>query len=148
MLLGCCFFPHPWPLGLPQRESSSLELIQNCQMLPPEHSCISVHTIHTSSYFLTLFFGSSKQDLFRTYRTKSTCDISMERSSQVPRFPDFIWFPVDVRTVASPRAKWDDFFWGQRRAALLEANEANAQHRISKDRCLNNEWWWTDVNHG
>ena len=87
---GLFFFPHLWPLGIPQRESSSLELVQNCQMLPPEHSCISVHTIHTTSYFLTLDWFIQTRPRERPERSQPVT--SQCWSSQVPRLPmDFQW---------------------------------------------------------
>lgn len=101
---GCCwvvvFFSHLWPLGLPQRESSSLELVQNCQMLPPEHSCISVHTIHTTSYFLTLDWFIQTRPRERPERSQPvTSQCWSSQSSTISN-----GFPMDVRTVASPRA--------------------------------------------
>ena len=144
------FFPHLWPLGLPQRESSSLELVQNCQMLPPEHSCISVHTTHTTSYFLTLFFGSSKQDLFRTYRTKMN-EVNLWHlngtkfpSSTVPRF-HMISSGCSHGRVAE--GKMRRLFLGPTPSGPSRSQRVY-HHRISQDRGLNNEWWWTDVNHG
>ena len=92
MLLGC-FFPHLWPLGLPQRESSSLELVQNCQMLPPEHSCICPYHPHHLILFNTRLVHPNKTFSERTERSQPVTS----QWNEVPKFHgsqisyDFQW---------------------------------------------------------
>ena len=122
------FFPHLWPLGLPQRESSSLELVQNCQMLPPEHSCISVHTIHTTSYFLTLFFWFIQTRPFQNVQNED--ERSQPVTSQWNEVPKFHGSQISY-----------DFQWMFARSRRRGQNEttfsgANAERPFSKPTSL------------
>lgn len=134
MLLGCCFFPQLWPLGLPQRESSSLELVQNCQMLPPEHSCICPYHPHHLILFNTRLVHPNKTFSERTERSQPV-------TSQWNEVPKFHGSQISY-----------DFQWMFARSRRRGQNEttfsgANAERPFSKPTkpTLNTESARTDV---